>query len=389
MLTPAVAAAVHPQTSVHVWDPSPARLAGLASVARDAALSNLVIQERPGPPDESIVSPCDLVVVDGVLDSSDPARRDQVLDAACSLLRPGALMAVAYRTVVGWGEVVPLVRLLRHRVRLGQRKSSEVLAPLEGLRAHGAAYPAVRPAVGAWLDDLLDAPSDEVVGSYLADDLRPASHAQVSEALAAHAVDFVSLAQQYDPLEGAPPVVAQRVRAAASVVLRETLADLAIRRTARVDVYRLGRCPVEESVRNAAVLGTSVMETRLAVAETVGVPWARPVALRECLPTDGSSSSDLQRGGSCVRELWPGESALNQERLAGQALAAGSIHPVRDELPDGAAESTVRLTATLLRSTRPEQDRFAVSARLGTALPATYTHSLSLEHRHALGIGAS
>ena len=389
-VTPAVVAAVHPSASVHTWDPYPARQAVLASVSRDAALRNLAAYERPGPPDDAALPLCDLVVIDGVIDSVDVALRDRVLAAAGSLLRPGGLLAIAYRTTVGWGEVAPMVRLLRHSLRNGRgpRRSADALASLEVLSSRGATYVAVRPVVAAWLDDVLRAPADEGIESYEADALRPLSHAQVSEAVAVLGADFVASAHLYDPLPRGPAPVAEQVLAAPTVVLRETLADLAVRRTARVDLFRLGRSSVGEQVRRCTVENTAVAGASLSTAESVGAPWARPA-----MSHGFSASVDLKWealpriGEARVSELWPEQSVRHREARLREALDAGLLHPVRGTVPDGAEEAAERLTGALDGVRVSDPHGFTVSARLGTATPSEYVESADQSHLRGLGVG--
>ena len=389
-VTPAVVAAVHPSTTVHAWDPNPARLAALGSACRAAKLGNIATHDQPRPPDNSDYPPCDLVVIDGIVDSVDSELRNQVLAAAASLLRPGGLLAIAYRTAVGWGEVAPLVRLLRHTLKHGSGPdpTADAIAPLEVLKARGAAYMAVRPTVAAWLDDLLRAPADQVIDSYLVDALRPLSHAQVSEVLADFGTEFVGQARLDDFLHKAPTAVAQRVRDAPTVLLRETLSDLAVRRTARIDLFRLGRAGVGESDRERTVQTTRVMSVRLPTCESVGAPWARHIVSNGESATISCDSDGFERvGGFRVCELWPAETRQHREVMVRQVLDAGLAHPVRDSVPDQAMESAARLTVLLERKGRPIREQFAVSAHLGTALPSEYVRSVDEGRRRALGLG--
>ncbi len=389
-ITPAVVAAVHPSISVHTWDPDPARQAAPASISRVAALRNLVAYERPAPPDDSALPLCDLVVIDGVIDSVDVALRDRVLAAAGSLLRPGGLLAIAYRTTVGWGEVAPMVRLLRHSLRNGRgpRRSADALASLEVLRARGATYVAVRPVVAAWLDDLLRSPVDEGITSYEADALRPLSHAQVSEAVAVLGADFIASAHLDDPLPRGPAPLAEQVLAAPTVVLRETLADLAVRRTARVDLFRLGRSSVGEQIRSCTVENTAVVGTSLSTVETVGAPWAQPAMAHGCNASGDLNYQALRRaGGARVSELWPKQTVKDREARLREALDAGLLHPARDSVPDGAEEAADRLTGALAGAPFSNREQFTVSARLGTALPSEYVESVDQSHLRALGVG--
>lgn len=396
-VTPAAVAAVHPATAVRVWDPDPARLAPVAAVRRHAGLANLEVHERPSPPDPSLDGRFDLVVVDGLVDSATDVGRERLLSAATSLLLPGGFLVVSYRTVVGWGEVAPLIRLLRRSVAEGAAHGPrEALAPLQALRERGAAYPAVRPVVGAWLDELLDLPPAEAIATWGADLLRPVSHAQVSQAAAAHGLEFVTGAHLHDPLSSAPTALARQVRASPTVVLRESLTDLAVRRTRRVDLFRLGRSTVDERARSRAVQRLAVVATRLDVAESVGAGWAEPGPTLQGVVAPGATDpfghrqARLRTGATRVADLWPGEPPKRREALTRAALGAGLVHPVAGTAASVSVQALAgadRLTDALARRGPAGVYRYSLAPAIGTAVPGTYAAELDDEGRRALGIG--
>ncbi len=111
--TPAVVAAVHPMAEVVAWDPDPAKVAMVRRLGDDAELANLVPHERPAPPVPD-QRKFDIVVIDGLVDSVSDVERTRFTTAAMALLRPGGVTCVTYRTSVGWGEIAPVVQLLRY-----------------------------------------------------------------------------------------------------------------------------------------------------------------------------------------------------------------------------------------------------------------------------------
>lgn len=400
-VTPLVVAAVHPSATVRVWDPDPARLAEVAVVGRHAGLANLEVHEHPSPPAPDALGRFDLVVVDGLVDTATDVHRTELLTAAASLLGPGGLLAVGYRTVVGWGEVAPLVRLLQRTLAEGTHDPRQVLAPLQALRSRGAAYPAVRPTVGAWLDDLLAMPPAEAVSTWAADDLRPLSHAQLSHALAAHGAEFVTSAHLHDPLAAAPAALARKVRAAPTAVLRESLTDLAVRRTRRIDLFRRGRSTLDERTRSRAVQRLAMAAIRLDAAESVGVAWADPEATlngvaSRAAETFGSGQETGRAAPVRVDKLWPGEPPKRREVLTRAALGAGLVHPMAgpttDAVPVDAVAAAARLTDALAHRGRTGGgtgvDRYTVAPALGTAVPSAHVAELGDQGRHALGIVA-
>ena len=386
-VTPAVVAAVHPSASVHVWDPDPSVLNRVAAIGRDASLDNMQIYGRRSAPEAGHLDLCDLVVLDGLVDSIAAGERDALITKAASLLRPGGLLAVHYRTVVGWGEVAPLIRALRSTIAGGTAKNHhELLAPLQVLRSRGAAYPAVRPVVGAWLDELLDKPAAEVIDHWSADDLSPLSHAQLCRAAAVHGAEFVTSAHVYDPLTAAPPALARQVWGAPTAVLRETLSDLAVRRTQRIDLFRLGRSRVDER--------KTLMPASLDVASTVGVSWAEPQPAVDRLACRDSEASILQaRMGSVeslrLRDMWAGKPPRQRESLARAGLGSGQLHPVVGQVAADVEEAAARLTRALAGRGRTKASRYSVVPVLGTAVPSNSVAELDEDGRRALGIAAA
>lgn len=385
--TPAVVAAVDPGVEVCVWDPLASLLVTVDALRAGAGLPNLTVHDRPSPPDFANLGACDLVVIDGVLDAVTDGLRDEVLGAISSLVRPGSFVAVRYGTTVGWGEVTPLVRLLRRTLATAGSPKSHKAAfdMLALLRDRGAAYVSARPYVAAWLDELLTAPIADVIESYCMGEFHPMSHAQVSEAMSAVGASFVTSAYLDDPLVAAPAPLSRQVRAASPSVLRESLTDLAVRRTFRVDVFRLGSSPLPNRTRRSALQRMPLVEVGLDGLHTLGASWAVPTMTREV----GTSWDALRRrGGASMREVWPEATPRRREALVRQALGAGLLHPAVRQVPDGAAEAASRLTAALQRQGRDERDRYVVAADLGTALPRSYVESLGDDRRPALGIGA-
>lgn len=219
-----------------------------------------------------------------------------LVTAAACLLRPGGFLAISYRTVVGWGEVAPLVRLLRRTIAEGAAKDQrELLAPLQVLRSRGAAYPGGSPCgrcvAGRGARHVTSGGGRPLIAR--PDDLRPVSHAQISRAVAGHGAEFVTSAHLYDPLTAAPPALARQVRETPTAVLRESLASLAVRRTRRIDLFRLGRSRVDERTRSRSVQSLAMIPTRLDVAGTVGAPWAEPWSTPDGPATEQAEASGL------------------------------------------------------------------------------------------------
>ncbi|MCB1031693.1 MAG: hypothetical protein KDA95_10160, partial [Acidimicrobiales bacterium] len=165
-------------------------------------------------------------------------------------LRPGGAVVVSHRTAIGWAEIDPLVRLLRYMVTTNggplTQATEAAVAWLTRLRDTNAVYIQARPVVGEWLNELANTPTAQIIADYLDLDLQPISHVQVSDALGSIGCHLVGSATFGDETAMAGPdapitnELFGAVNAAATVELRETFMDLALRRTHRADIYRLG-----------------------------------------------------------------------------------------------------------------------------------------------------
>lgn len=351
-VTAAVIAAVHPHASVWAWDHRPGPVELISALGEAADLENLTVHQHPvlpgrlGAPsaEGDSVEPVDLVVIDHVLDALNDDGRAHVLHAVEASLRPGGVVAVTYRTAIGWAEIAPIVRLLRYMVTHHGgpllEATSDAVRQLVQLREAGAVYLNARPVVRAWLDELAASPAEQVVTDYLDQGLHPLSHAQLSDAMGAIGCHFVASAtlddvsvstEDDDPL---PDELLEVIAAASSVELRETYRDLAWRRTIRADVFRLGR-------HHSPARGQS-----LQFAPTAG--GDDPMG-------DGDDKAAVLR-----------------------AWRSGRIHPVATASPtDTAVQAAARLSQ-VLADQQPDSDvRLEVVAPLGTAVEVATAGSAS------------
>lgn len=368
---PAVVAAVHPNAEVLAWDPDPINMVAVRSLRVEAELSNLVLHEQPHPP-SSVDEHFDIVVLDGLVDAVDGERRTELIATAASQLRPGGLLCITYRTVVGWGEIVPIVRLLRHAVHRTSRDVAEsvedALVLLEIFRERNVGYQANRPMVRAWVDALLKSGVDEVAAEYVRRDLCPTSHAQIDDVLTSAGASFVGSALLDDDLpEDVPKELAALVRTAPSRVLRESLTDLLLRRSSRADLFTLGG-PME-----AAAAHTQRIK-RLSLTAFGADPYLVDVRPDLSLTDQADAQPALGRLTSRCRttgELWAGVTAQERQRMFVQTLRTGGAHPVRDgELNPEAVAASARLTRILEGTGTPKPQRHIVTPLVGSAVPA-------------------
>lgn len=402
-LSPAATAALHPHTQVLAWDPDPDHAAKLFRLGLDAGLGNLAIHQDPAPP-ASASDGFDLVVVDSLIDRLLPPQRDLVVRAAVRLARPGALVCVTYRTEVGWGEFTPVIRLLRYvagRADRDQTQSvTDAMVLLENLAERGVGYfNSSRPLVQAWLQELLACPARQVAADYLTGDLQPVSHAGVAEAMATAGATWVGHATSDGELadHGLAPAVEQeltrRIGAARSEVLRQSLTDIALRRSTRADLFRLGSLPITPRDRtnwlarlNMArydVSGqSSLTDTGPSLPGTDTGSSRRSPASGASVKPDGDDitslwTEDFETQRSLpVRRLWPQATPKQRERLLRTAMRRGLVHPLLGDGIDAPGvthqarvEASAALTAAIAATHAPEH-RWVVSPTLGTALPA-------------------
>lgn len=278
----------HPQATVWAWDPEPDHVESTRRRRDDAGLVNLAVHERPGLPGDLGGGVVDMVVIDQVLEVADDDLRDQVVMAVGANLRPGGVVCVRYHTVVGWSEITPVLTLMRHVVARThgdvEARVGAALELLRTLRNGDAKFITTRPIVEAWIDGLACLDPETIEQVYLRRELRPLSHAEVTAAMEHIGCCFVGSARLTDELDlGLSDDLVRQVAAAPTRVLQETYRDLAVRRTDRVDVFRLASSSLTLAER------TEVVES-LAPTVTAPAGWS----------TDEVRGlrMELERGGS-------------------------------------------------------------------------------------------
>ena len=378
--TAPVVAACQPDAQVLAWSPFPSALSAASDLSRDldraAGLDNLVVHESAEPPmpTEPIA---DLVIVDGILDSVDDEYRSRLLDSVNALLRPGGVACVHYRTTVGWSELAPVLRLVRHVVSLDPRDPLDALPDaldlVVELRAGGAAYLTQRPAVTAWLDELVAMPTADAVAAYLDLDLRPLSQAQLRSAMGSIGCEYVGSAQVGDALGIDQPEGTRELTASLpAAVLRESFEDLATRRSHRTDLFQLGPTSPSESEHKRDLASLTVLGLPQPSSDHDGAPTSMGPSA-EHIPK--SVRKALSEGAVTLADLEPDPSA--RAGLLRRLMAAGLAHPVAAG-DDGGADprkdarrAVARLNKVLGRAPVPERDRLIASQIIGSAVAAS------------------
>jgi hypothetical protein len=270
-LTPSVVAAVHPESEIWAWDFRAGQLEATRRLRDAAELDNLLIHERVGLPPDLGGRVCDVIVVAGVLDTVCDELRSEVLEAVSTNLRPGGLLCVTYRTTVGWVDVVPMQRLMRYLFHLDlgdrDRRVDRLLDVLAELQEGAAGYSANRAVVAEWLAAEVFANDPATVATeYLDDEMRPLSHAQLVEWLEPSGCAYVGSARLTDDLDlEVNDTLKEMIDGAPSSLVREAYRDLAVRRTTRADIFRLGEAWLapgdhNEMLASLKVIGTAPAE---------------------------------------------------------------------------------------------------------------------------------
>ena len=235
----AVIAAVHPDADVLAFDGDPANVERARHLATAAGLDNLSIAEaaelqRP----MDATGDVDVLLLDDVVALSDDSRSGEIRDVVRRRVRPGGLVAVAYRTESAWAEVAPLRHLAR---QLGD--TSRFADMLTRLRDGGARYVTARPHVRDLVEQLLAGPPGIVEALLLEDRSEAASLEAVSSWLAPAGACFVGSARLSADELGRP--LAELLADTQDVELREQLRDIAERPPYRIDLFRRGRVSLD------------------------------------------------------------------------------------------------------------------------------------------------
>ncbi len=315
-LTPVVVAAAHPSAEVEAWSHRSEHIETLRR-ARDAiGLTNLTIDERPGGPHVA-TAPADVVVVSELLHRVDDEMRRCVSAIVEQCVRPGGIACVSYNTTVGWGEIEPVVRLMRYvssRPYVDDRETIPAVRDLlVELRSGGARYLTDRPLVAEWLD-ALELLEDERVSELLADEFRPLSHAQALELVGTRAHYIGSAALLDDLGDDVPEGLRAWIDDAPTSVLRETYRDLAVRRRKRHDLFRVGSAPLDQHQRDLIL-----RNLRFAMMDGTSGNWGE---------LTGTELAD---------KCWRG---------VRQSMESTEIHPLADGTDDAAQNTTIELGGT-------------------------------------------
>ena len=264
---------------------------------------------------------------------------------------------MSYKVLSGWAELLPLqnfMRLVAEPTVGGPADAFRTAVELlTQLRSGGALYLSSSPRVSQWLDHLVDVGPDDIAETFLAGRFHPLSHAEVTKQFAVAGCSFVGSARLTDDMDHEiSPSLRTKITSVEYLPLREALADLAVARTQRLDLFRRGEAPIGSDATIARLMAIDFV--RLTSDDSAD-------AALTLLPTDGARSDTV-------------------EMIVRSAVQDGIVHPcVVGGLQPGAVEACRSLNAAWLRLA-PQQQPLVASALVGTALPSSLPESTSLAH---------
>ena len=382
----AVVAACHPAARVFACDDDPGNVEATRELIAAADLDNATVLEVPidrAGDDPRMPDDADLVVIDDVVSTVDERDRSRIAAFLSHRLRPGGVVAVRYRALSGWCDLLALRRAAqlvgRHAPLSRSEQARSAVELLRSLRHGGARYLADRPNVHGVVDALVEADLDQVADVLLTPHLAPMTMAEVASILAPSGCQYVAGAMGVGlPDSNLPSPLLELLDDVRDDRLRESLRDIGARQWMRTDVFRKGLSPLEPEVREEQLRGLGMVpligsdeDDRDAQFRVEGP--SSPVA-REVLSV---LIDRLRHGGATVGELLPRSGPVGEVDAADVVralLQTGLVHPASPSGSDEASARCRRLNA-VLATTRGFQPVLA-SPVIGSAV-ASSPHELA------------
>ncbi len=301
-VTAAVIAAAHPLAEVWAADGEPTNVERADRLATASGLANLtVLEANPTARTDSSALPAsvDIAIVDDLVSTTDEAGRAALATLLAQRVDPGGLVAVVYRTRIGWSEVIPLRRLALLFAPAGRSpagwQARAIVDLLEQLRAGGAGYIAERPAVTTFVDQVATMGHQQLTDVLLTEHLEPMALVDVAEWLAPTGATFIGSAALGDQGAPADSPLLDLLDDTQDEHLREALRDLVGRPTFRIDVFR----------RGGAAMSAEAWRSTLMDLELVGLGEAGRAAVDAGVnPVDDESVADaVERLGAGPRRV--------------------------------------------------------------------------------------
>lgn len=237
----AIIAASHPEASFEGIDGLSAHIARGQAFVHD--IPNIALRRQTFA--EALMEPgtrCDFVTLHGVLAWVTPDVRVQALDLAASRVAEGGLLAVSYNSLPGWSSLLAyqhLVNAFASKTKedpSGRRQAAhDRVLQLANSGFKGLSVKAIE-ALEGWA---ASAPADYFPHEFLNHGWRPLWSAEVREEMASRGLTYVGQAASYRlrPDLSLPAAWRAEVMDEADAGLRDTLFDIAIDATFRIDIY--------------------------------------------------------------------------------------------------------------------------------------------------------
>ncbi len=250
-LTANTIAATSPSATVWACDFNPAHVERAQQLASAAELTNCTFSEAsfeelasdPGIGPQT----ADVIALHGIYSWVTPANRRHIVEIIRRRLVPGGLVYVSYDVPTGWAAMLPVQQALRLQVRTDRRRSDVAIraavATIRQVAEDGAAAFPLPAREQSMLEGMDQRDPVYVAHEYLGGSFTPMMFADVAAELSEAKCTFVGSTYITAVLPNlrVPAALAETVRSAPDVALRETVCDLSSQTTFRADVFRRGR----------------------------------------------------------------------------------------------------------------------------------------------------
>lgn len=387
-------AATWPQAEVWACDVNPTHVEECRRLARASDLQNVrfveasfaeVVERSLGP------SEADVIVIMGIFSWLTEENQALLFDIIRERLAPGGIVGVGYSVAATSASFVPKREVLRLFAEAHQpggaacvpeaidflERSLELLAGAGDADSNSELISSLRRMSPAY-----------IAHDYLTSDYRPSSFAEVFDAMSGARCSYLGAA---DPTGhvwalSTGPGMAEMVAGTADVRLRETLRDLGLTRSGRVDLFRRGLAfsPLQQQLAWAESMEfvgldrpfDSEQKVRVIVGDvTLSEQYHLPVV--ELLSERLITAADV-RALPAFAEL-PFEEAMASLALLVSAGHAAPVVPGWRE--SGTAERANRMNRALIADNRLGHSHgFLVAPAIGTEIAVEFVESLAIGH---------
>ena len=228
--------------------PRPRRAGAQLAAAADltnGSFSEASFEELAGDPG---IGPAQAEVIGlhGIYSWVSPSNRRHIVEIIRQRLVPGGLVYVSYDVPTGWAAMLPVQQALHLQVGTDRRRSDvairSAMATIEQFAEDGAAAFPLPPREQSMLDSMDERDPVYVAHEYLGGSFTPLMFADVAAELAAAKCAYVGSTYVATSLADlrVRPELAETLRSAPDVALRETICDLSSQTMFRADVFRRG-----------------------------------------------------------------------------------------------------------------------------------------------------